>query len=123
MPGNSPPNSDVASQVPMTGMDSMIAVGDAQARAGQRVVGQRVAGEALDEAEPEQHRPMIQLSSRGLRNAPVKKIRSMCTTIAAMNSSAAQWCIWRMIRPPRTSNEMFSDVAYACDMACPRSGT
>ena len=52
---------------------------------------------------------MIQFSSRGLRNAPVKKIRNMCTTIAAMNSSAAQWCIWRMIRPPRTSNEMSSD--------------
>ena len=54
---------------------------------------------------------MIQLSSRGLRNAPVKKTRNMWTTIAAMNSSAAQWCICRMIRPPRTSNEMSSDVS------------
>ena len=54
---------------------------------------------------------MIQFSSRGLRNAPVKKTRNMCTTIAAMNSSAAQWCICRMIRPPRTSNERSSDVA------------
>ena len=52
---------------------------------------------------------MIQFSSRGLRNAPVKKTRSMCTTIAAMNSRAAQWCICRMMRPPRTSNERFSD--------------
>ena len=65
---------------------------------------------------------MIQLSSRGLRNAPVKKTRSMCTTIAAMNSSAAQWCICRMIRPPRTSNERFSDVSYACDISMPCSG-
>ena len=28
--------------------------------------------------------------------------------IDTMNSSAAQWWIWRMIRPPRTSKEMFS---------------
>ena len=59
---------------------------------------------------------MIQFSSRGLRNAPVKNTRSMCTTIAAMNSSAAQWCICRMIRPPRTSNERFSVVSYARDI-------
>ena len=43
----------------------------------------------------------------------MKKTRNMCTTIAAMNSSAAQWCICRMIRPPRTSNERSSDVSYA----------
>ena len=49
--------------------------------------------------------PMIQLVSRGRRNAPVKKMRSRCTTIEATNSSAAQWCSWRMNRPPRTSND------------------
>ena len=48
VPGNSPPNSEVATQEPTTGIDSMIAVGDPQAGAGQRVVGQRVAGEALE---------------------------------------------------------------------------
>ena len=37
--------------------------------------------------------PMIQLSSRGLRKAPVKKIRAMCTMIEPMKMSAAQWCI------------------------------
>ncbi len=52
----------------------------------------------------------------------MKKIRSMCTTIAAMKSSADQWCICRMISPPRTSNEMFSVVSYAADMCVPRSG-
>ena len=52
--------------------------------------------------------PMIQLVSRGLRNAPVKKTRAECTIIAATKISAAQWWIWRMIRPPRTSNEMCS---------------
>ena len=51
---------------------------------------------------------MTQLSSRGLRNAPVKKTRIMCTLIATMNSSAAQWWIWRMMRPPRMSKEMSS---------------
>jgi hypothetical protein len=66
--------------------------------------------------------PMIQLSSRGLRNAPVKKMRSMCTMIAATKISAAQWCIWRMISPPRTSNDRSSDDAYAADMCTPRRG-
>ncbi len=65
---------------------------------------------------------MIQLSSRGLRNAPVKYTRNMCTTIAATNSSAAQWCICRMIRPPRMSNESSSDVLYAWVISMPRSG-
>ena len=48
-------------------------------------------------------RPMVQLSSRGLRKAPVKKIRPMCTTMEPMKMSAAQWCIWRISSPPRTS--------------------
>ncbi len=51
-------------------------------------------------------KPTTQLISRGLRNAPVKNTRSMCRPIAATNSSAAQWCTWRMSRPPRMSNEM-----------------
>ena len=51
---------------------------------------------------------MSQLISRGLRKAPVKNTRSMWTWIATMNSSAAQWWIWRMIRPPRMSKEMSS---------------
>ena len=50
--------------------------------------------------------PITQLSSRGLRNAPVKKTRIMWIIIAAMNNMADQWCIWRISRPPRTSNEM-----------------
>ncbi len=49
--------------------------------------------------------PMIQLSSRGLRKAPVKKTRAMCTTMEPTKMSAAQWCIWRMSRPARTSKE------------------
>jgi hypothetical protein len=51
---------------------------------------------------------MSQLSSRGLRKAPVKKTRIMWTIIAAMKIIAAQWCICRMSRPPRTSKEMSS---------------
>ena len=38
-------------------------------------------------------KPITQLSSRGLRNAPVKKTRSMCTPMPATNTSAAQWWI------------------------------
>ena len=52
--------------------------------------------------------PMIQLSSRGLRKAPVKKMRAMWTTIDPMKMSAAQWCIWRISRPPRTPKEMLT---------------
>ena len=49
---------------------------------------------------------MSQLISRGLRYAPVKKMRSMWASIAPTNSAAAQWWICRMSRPPRMSKEM-----------------
>ena len=65
---------------------------------------------------------MIQLSSRGLRNAPVKKIRNRWTEIAATKMRAAQWCTWRMSRPPRTSKEMSNVEAYASDIRTPLSG-
>ena len=51
---------------------------------------------------------MTQLSSRGLRKAPVKKIRAMCTTMEPTKMSADQWCIWRISRPPRTPKEMLT---------------
>ncbi len=51
---------------------------------------------------------MKKLMSRGLRNAPVKMIRSMCSVIAATNTSAAQWWVCRIKRPPDTSKERFS---------------
>ena len=52
--------------------------------------------------------PMVQLSSRGLRNAPVKNTRAMCTTIDPTKMSQAQWCIWRMSSPARTAKERFT---------------
>ena len=61
-------------------------------------------------------RPISQLSSRGLRNAPVKNTRNMWMSIAARNSSAAQWWICRMTSPPRTSKVMSSVDAYARDI-------
>ncbi len=48
---------------------------------------------------------MSQLTSRGRRNAPVKKMRHRWMTMAARNTSAAQWCVWRMSRPARTWND------------------
>ena len=51
---------------------------------------------------------MKKLMSRGLRNAPVKMIRSMWRVIAATNTSAAQWWVWRIISPPETLKERFS---------------
>ena len=65
--------------------------------------------------------PITQLSSRGLRYAPVKNTRSRWTIIAATKIMAAQWCICRMSRPPRTSKEIFSVEAYASDISMPRS--
>jgi hypothetical protein len=65
--------------------------------------------------------PISQFTSRGLRYAPVKNTRSMCTVIATMNRSAAQWWSCRISSPPRTSNEMFSVDWYACDMLMPSS--
>ncbi|CAL8968109.1 hypothetical protein PROP_00207 [Propionicimonas sp. T2.31MG-18] len=62
---------------------------------------------------------MIQLSSRGLRNAPVKNTRSMCAVIAATKSIAAQWWICRTSRPPRMSKLMLSVDANASDIGMP----
>ena len=67
-------------------------------------------------------KPIVQFSSRGLRNAPVKKMRSMCSMIDATNSSAAQWCTCRMSSPPRISNEMFRADCIAADISRPFSG-
>ena len=53
-PGNGPPNTRNETQVPTTGIDSMIASAIRRPGAGQQVVGQRVAGEALDDAEHDQ---------------------------------------------------------------------
>ena len=65
--------------------------------------------------------PIAQLSSRGLRCAPVKKTRSRWIIIAAMKSIADQWWICRISRPPRTSNDSRSVEAKASDISTPRS--
>ena len=67
--------------------------------------------------------PISQLSSRGLRKAPVKNTRIRWTMIDATKISAAQWWICRMSRPPRMSKLMSSDEAYASDILMPFSGT
>ena len=41
--------------------------------------------------------------------------------IAAINSSAAQWWIWRMSSPPRTSKLMLRVDAYASLIRTPSS--
>ena len=68
-------------------------------------------------------KPNSQLISRGLRNAPVKKTRIMCTNMPARKISAAQWWICRISRPPRTSKLMSSVEAYASDIRMPCIGT
>ena len=49
--------------------------------------------------------PTSQLTSRGRRKAPVKKIRHRWMTIAARNTRAAQWWVWRISSPAGTSND------------------
>ena len=68
-------------------------------------------------------KPNSQLISRGLRKAPVKKTRIMCTNIAPRKISAAQWWICRTSRPPRTSKLMSSVEANASDISTPCIGT
>ncbi len=67
--------------------------------------------------------PISQLTSRGLRYAPVKKTRSMWTMIAAMNRSAAQWWICLISSPPRISKLIRSVEAYAWLIVMPFSLT
>ncbi len=65
--------------------------------------------------------PNTQLSSRGLRKAPVKNTRIMCTSMPVMKTSAAQWWICRISSPPRTSKLMSSVDSNALDMSTPLS--
>ena len=67
--------------------------------------------------------PMSQLISRGRRKAPVKKMRSRCTTMAATKTSAAQWWIWRITSPARTSKLRRITESYAADTVWPRRGS
>ena len=55
--------------------------------------------------------PTIQLNSRGLRKAPVKKTRAMCTAMEPRKMSAAQWWAWRISSPERTSKDSPTDEA------------
>ena len=66
--------------------------------------------------------PMVQLSSRGLRKAPVKNTRAMCTTIEPTKMSHAQWCIWRISNPARTAKDRFTLDAYAWVTCWPSRG-
>src|SRR6478736_900940 len=64
-------------------------------------------------------KPTSQLISRGLRNAPVKNTRAMWVTIAAVNSSADQWCICRMSMPPGTWKLVTRVDSNALDITTP----
>ena len=67
--------------------------------------------------------PTTQLISRGRRKAPVKNTRAMCRAIAPTNTSAAQWCVWRISNPPLTSNEMRITESNAAETSVPCSGS
>ena len=49
-------------------------------------------------------------------------MRPMCTTMDPVKMSAAQWCIWRMSSPPRTSKEMLTVDRKASETHWPSNG-
>ena len=106
VPGNLPPKTRKAAQLPITGMDWMIASAIRSPVPESRSSGREYPAKPSTRPSVISPSPISQFSSRGLRKAPVKNTRNMCTVIEAMNSSAAQWWIWRITRPPRTSKEM-----------------
>ena len=105
--GNSPPKSRKAIHVPTSGTDSAMEYPIRRPVPESRSSGSEYPVKPLKMASRRSVSPIIQLISRGLRNAPVKNTRSRCTTMAATNTSAAQWCIWRMTSPARTSKLSF----------------
>ena len=52
----------------------------------------------------------------------MKKIRIRCRTIDATNTSAAQWCVWRISSPASTDSERSTTERYASLIFTPRSG-
>ena len=96
---------------------------EAEARAGQQVVGERVAGKSAIRPRNSSVQPNAQFTSRGLRNAPVKNTRIRWISIPATKTSAAQWWICRISSPPRTSKLMSRVDAYAFDIRTPCSGS
>jgi hypothetical protein len=67
--------------------------------------------------------PTTQVRWRGRRKAPVKKLRHRCSTIAATNTSEAQWWVWRTSSPAGTSKEIRITELNASVTGWPRSGT
>src|ERR1700753_3613094 len=118
-PGNSPQTTDADNHVPTTGIDSMIAEAIRRPVPDSPSSGSEYPVKPARKPSRNSATPIAQFASRGLRNAPVKNTRAMCTTIDAMNSNAAQWCICRMNNPPRTSNDNRSVDSYADDIDTP----
>ncbi len=92
----------------MNGIDRMIELAMRRPVPESRSSGREYPVKPLPMASRSRVTPTIQLISRGRRNAPVKNTRHRCTTMAATNTRAAQWWIWRMTSPARTLKLMLS---------------
>src|SRR5438132_265770 len=103
--GDSPPNSRNAIQVPTNGIESTTEYAIRTPVPDKRSSGREYPVKPAPIPVTSIESPMSQLMSRGFRNAPVKKTRSRCATIASTKTTAAQWWICRTTRPARTSNE------------------
>ncbi|SID01996.1 Uncharacterised protein [Mycobacteroides abscessus subsp. abscessus] len=91
LPGKSPPNSAQCIQVPISGRPMVMPESAARIPVPEsRSSGREYPKKPSNIARMNSSAPMTQLASRGRRNAPVKKIRAMCTMIDAANISAAQ---------------------------------
>ena len=120
--GNGPPKISVESQVPTNGTDCSTPL-----RITRLVPDSRSSGSTTPEnpaviVTTSTRKSTIQLSPRGRRNAPVKKIRAMSSSRAATISDDPQLWICRTRSPPRTSNDRSIVDCSASDISTPLSG-
>jgi hypothetical protein len=102
-PGNSPPKNNDVTHVPTSGIDSATEYTMRSPVPESWSSSSEYPNSPFSRARISRVQPMIQLSSRGRRKAPVKNTRARCTEIDARNNSAAQWWICRITSPARTS--------------------
>ena len=108
LPGNSPPKMRNALHTPTTGTEMTTEYAMRRPVPDSWSSGSEYPVKPLAIASRSRVTPIIQLSSRGRRNAPVKKMRMRWAMIAPTKISAAQWWICRITKPARTSKLMRS---------------
>lgn len=102
-PGNGPSNTNADRYVPTSGIDSSIPCASRNPASPSWSAGSDTPRNDSNSTSANSSTPSIQVSSRGRRNAPVKKTRNRCSTIENTKIIADQWCNCRTSSPDRTS--------------------